>query len=409
MDSAKLVLNVEAAGASEVRAMDRHERAREPDGVSAIDPLRSHLNQVLHGPSGPSAALNAIWAAGMQRPNKQAEKPYLRLVIGASPSYFRDPGEGPGTWNADRLADFQREVLAWMRQRFGDDLAFASLHLDEDTPHIHALIVPTYERKPRTPGKRKRGETLEQFEARKTVAKAAVGVRTVGRSSHPVLSRRGSFDTMRHSLADHLAPLGIVYGDPLQPDESAKTTRQWVKEEAAKVAADRAALEADQAALEADRAALEADQAALEADQAALEADRTALEADRKAMAFDRANLEAEQKAMAIERKAMASDRDHLHGLVQSLEALIQRAQVALKSFLRLTPRVRRIIRDAEASAEERQAALEARSEIVKAVPPLRSTGSFLSDARRASLRSALEQAREPVSLDYGLDFDGPG
>ena len=388
MDSAKLVLNVEAAGASEVRAMDRHERAREPDGVSAIDPLRSHLNQVLHGPSGPSAALNAIWAAGMQRPNKQAEKPYLRLVIGASPSYFRDPGEGPGTWNADRLADFQREVLAWMRQRFGDDLAFASLHLDEDTPHIHALIVPTYERKPRTPGKRKRGETLEQFEARKTVAKAAVGVRTVGRSSHPVLSRRGSFDTMRHSLADHLAPLGIVYGDPLQPDESAKTTRQWVKEEAAKVAADRAALEAD---------------------QAALEADRTALEADRKAMAFDRANLEAEQKAMAIERKAMASDRDHLHGLVQSLEALIQRAQVALKSFLRLTPRVRRIIRDAEASAEERQAALEARSEIVKAVPPLRSTGSFLSDARRASLRSALEQAREPVSLDYGLDFDGPG
>lgn len=409
MDPAKLVLNIEAAGASEVRAMDQHERKRDPDGTSDIDPLRSHLNQVLHGPSGPSAALNAIWAAGVQRPNKQAEKPYLRLVIGASPSYFRDPGEGPGTWNADRLADFQREVMVWMRARFGDDLAFASVHLDEDTPHIHALIVPTYERKPRTPGKQKRGETTADFEARKAAAKAAVGVRTVGRSSHPVLSRRGSFDTMRHSLADHLAPLGIVYGDPLQPDESAKTTRQWVKEQAAKLDAERRALEADRTALEAGQAALEADRIALEADQAALEADRIALEANRKAMASERANLEAEQKAMAIEQKAMASDRDHLHGLVQSLEALIQRTQVALKSFLRLAPRVRRIIRDAEASAEERQAALEARSEIVKAVPPLRSTGSFLSDARRASFRSPLEQAREPVSLDYGLDFDGPG
>ena len=161
MDPAKLVLNIEAAGASEVRAMDSHEHKREPDGTSAIDPLRSHLNEVLHGPvAGPSAALRAVWAAGVKRPNVQAEKPYLRLVVSASPSYFRDPGEGPGTWNADRLADFQREVMVWMRARFGDDLAFASVHLDEDTPHIHALIVPTYERKPRTPGKQKRGETI---------------------------------------------------------------------------------------------------------------------------------------------------------------------------------------------------------------------------------------------------------
>ena len=111
-----------------------------------------------------------------------------------------------------------------------------------------------------------------------------MGVRTAGRSSHPVLSKKGSFDTMRHSLADHLAPLGIVYGDPLQPDESAKTTRAWVKEQAAKVAAERAALEADQEALNAGRAALEADQEALNAGRAALEADQEALKADRAAL-----------------------------------------------------------------------------------------------------------------------------
>ena len=144
------------------------------------------------------------------------------------------------------------------------------------------------------------------------------------------------------------------------------------------------------------------------------------MEAERKAMAVERAEMEAERKAMdaqkagnldqarswveriKIERADLATERQRLGGL-------IKRAQAALRIVLRLAPRVRRIVQDAEVGAEARQAAREARAEIVKAVPLLRSTGSFLSDARRAGLRSPLEQAREPVLLDDGLDFDGPG
>lgn len=402
MDPAKLVLNIEAAGASEVRAMDRHERNREPDGTSAIDPLRSHLNEVLHGPSGPSAALSAMWAAGVQRPNVQAEKPYLRLVIGASPSYFRDPGQGPGEWNAARLDDFQREVMAWMRGRFGDDLAFASVHLDEDTPHIHALIVPTYERKPRTPGKQKRGETLEQFQARKAAAKAAVGIRTAGRSSHPVLSRKGSFDAMRHSLADHLAPLGIVYGDPLEPDQSPKTTRAWVKEQAGKVVAERAALDVERASLEAERAALGDERLAVAAERAA-NYSQTREWVER---------IKVERADLAAKRVELDRERAQVQGLLQRLGGLVQRVEAALEAVLHMGPRVRRVLQDVEVAADERRAAKSARSEIVGLVPRLRSAKSFLGEARRVTLdlRSAPEQSREQrPGSEGGLDsLEGP-
>ena len=46
----KIVLSIEPAATSDVRAMDAHERLRKPDGTSAIDPERRHLNQTLHGP-----------------------------------------------------------------------------------------------------------------------------------------------------------------------------------------------------------------------------------------------------------------------------------------------------------------------------------------------------------------------
>ena len=85
-ESPKLVFNIEAASPSMVRAMDIHERLRAPDGTSAIDPLRRHLNEVLVGlKEGPSRSLDALYAKGVKRPTAQAESPYVRIVISASP------------------------------------------------------------------------------------------------------------------------------------------------------------------------------------------------------------------------------------------------------------------------------------------------------------------------------------
>lgn len=246
-----VVFNIEPATSSMVRAMDEHEKHRRPDGTSAIDPERGHMNAVLVGDEGgPSRSLELLYRFGVQRPTAQAESPYLRVVISASPSYFRpDDPDAAGTWDQERMESWKKETLAWLKKEFGADLVFASIHLDEDTPHIHALIAPTYERKPRQPGKKKRGETDAEFQIRKAEATGSVGVRTVGRASHLELSKRGSFTTLRKSLALALAPLGIEYGEdrgPSAPD--GLSTREWVRQETVRLRKAEEQLDADRRA-----------------------------------------------------------------------------------------------------------------------------------------------------------------
>ena len=56
-----VVMNIRYAGVSEIRAVTDHEIHRTPDGPSAIDPTRSHLNRVLHGPSTQQQAVELMW------------------------------------------------------------------------------------------------------------------------------------------------------------------------------------------------------------------------------------------------------------------------------------------------------------------------------------------------------------
>ncbi len=257
-----LVYNIEAATPSMLRSLDRHCCDREPDGASAIDQSRSHLNRILAGSEeGVLASLDQFYQGGVQRPTKQAESPYLRIVVSVSASYFRpDDPTAAGTWDQERLDAWLEATMSQLRSEHGDDLVYAELHLDEDTPHIHAVVAPTYSKKPRKPGRRKRNETEEEFEARKAAALAAEGVRAVGRASHPVLSKKGSYDGLRRRMAAAVAGLGIEYGQERQVDAPAgKSTREWVKEQAAAVAAKEAQIEADRAAARADREAAAAE------------------------------------------------------------------------------------------------------------------------------------------------------
>lgn len=228
-----LVFNIRPAAASDIRNLSAHELHRAPDGNSAIDPARSHLNRVLLGPRTQSEALDALFAAGVQRPATQAEAPYVQIVIGASAEFFRpDDPEAAGTFQSGRVEQFEREAMTWLKATFGDDLIHAATHLDEITPHMHVLIAPTYQKAARKPGRKKRGETDEAFEARKREAAERPTMRTVGRRSNALLAAPMSFQHLRQSLADHLAPLGIGYGNDLHPtDPDPQTTRQKLKSE----------------------------------------------------------------------------------------------------------------------------------------------------------------------------------
>lgn len=255
-----LVFNIRPASASSVRAMDRHERDRSPDGASAIDPARSPLNVTLHGNAeGPLAALDDLYESGVKRPAAQSESPYLQIVISASPGYFRPGDEAArGTWDQDRLDAWRTRTMEWLREEFGDDLVHASLHLDEDTPHVHALVAPTYSKKPRVPGRRRKDETEDAFQERRRAAQESDGMRTVGRASHPTLSAPGSFQRLRERLAVATHDLGIGYGQDRTPDApEGQTTREWVREQAAQVKEDRAQIERERAQLAVERSRLQ--------------------------------------------------------------------------------------------------------------------------------------------------------
>lgn len=224
---AQLVLNIRSASASAIAALDRHCRNRVSDGTaSRIDPSRTHLNRVLIGDeAGVSASLKTWFArTKARRPTRQADRPFVTLVIGPGVGFVDDGGS---------LADFNSAALEWLRTVAGDDIVHAELHLDETAPHMHVVVAPTYQRQKRIPGRRKKTETEEEFQVRREAAASAPGTRTVGRSSTR-WGKRGAYDELRRSAVDALAHLGIEYGTPRKRGDlrTARSTREWVEDRA---------------------------------------------------------------------------------------------------------------------------------------------------------------------------------
>jgi Plasmid recombination enzyme len=75
--------------------------------------------------------------------------------LGASPEYFRpDSPEQAGYYHDDILQAWIETNLKWLKDKHGDNLVKATVHLDTVTPHIAAYIVPIHD-DPREPGKKK--------------------------------------------------------------------------------------------------------------------------------------------------------------------------------------------------------------------------------------------------------------
>lgn len=67
----------------------------------------------------------------------------IEVLLSASPEYFRPdaPGHG-GVWDQGRLNAWVDASMKWLKSQYGLNIAQAILHLDEQTPHIHAIITP---------------------------------------------------------------------------------------------------------------------------------------------------------------------------------------------------------------------------------------------------------------------------
>lgn len=375
---AHLVFNIRPAAASDVRNLSAHELHRTPDGNSAIDPERSHLNRVLLGPRTQSEALEALFASGVQRPTAQAEAPYIQIVVGASAEFFRpnDP-EAAGTYDPERVEQFQREAMEWLKAKFGDDLLHVSLHLDETTPHMHVLVAPTYEKAARKPGRKKRGETDADFEARKREAAERPTIRTVGRRSNALLSAPNSFQTLRRSLADHLEPLGIEYGEDLRPDDpDPQTTRQHLKKENQRLKAENQRLKAENKKAEAEAKQIKA--------SATVEAALKLVEANERA---EEVRQQAEAEAKQIKANATEEASQTLTQARQQAET----AQSAARAAESATEAAQEAQRAAEAAtARTLSEARQKAAEIVKDASKVRVGFDLLVEAMKAILSEDL-------------------
>lgn len=67
------------------------------------------------------------------------------LLLTLSPEYF-DDGEldFKNKFNKKNTLDFIKQAKDFLINKYGNKLVHLSVHLDESTPHIHAVVVPTY-------------------------------------------------------------------------------------------------------------------------------------------------------------------------------------------------------------------------------------------------------------------------
>jgi hypothetical protein len=144
--------------------------------------------RLLAGSSDPATAAQALLASLPKAP-KAGSVLAVEAVMSASPAFFRpsDPAAA-GTYDEAKTVAWAETSVHWLKRHFGEhNVASAVLHLDESTPHIHAVIVPL----DCTP--RKKGKT-PRLNAKRW------------------LGGRERLSAMQDDYADFLAGLGITRG-----------------------------------------------------------------------------------------------------------------------------------------------------------------------------------------------------
>ena len=208
-----IVTNFRQASRANLKGATLHQTKRSPDGWSAIDLTRVHLNEVWVG-SGMHILndVNAYLADVVEPTYKNSSgSPFCTIILGASPEYFRPNGEAPGSEDLARLEAWKACTKIWIKETFGADLVSAIYNGDETTPHVHLAICPTYLKRPRKPDRKQPGETAAAFLQRCEDWKTAPGTKTLSWSSNEVLGRYNSFGHLRQSYADAMKPLGLEY------------------------------------------------------------------------------------------------------------------------------------------------------------------------------------------------------
>jgi len=120
-------------------AVSHNARQRETPNA---DPAALAKNRFLIGSPGDDPVAVCKARLGNQKVRKNAVYG-VDGFLGASPEYFRpDAPDQYGSVNRERLDAWVDASVDWLKDRYGDRVINAVLHLDEATPHIQFLLLP---------------------------------------------------------------------------------------------------------------------------------------------------------------------------------------------------------------------------------------------------------------------------
>lgn len=126
-----------------------------------VDPTRTHLNkELIEFPEGvvnrTEAIQHRLENAGLSRSVGKNQVQVIRFILsGSTEDMLRIQGEG-------KLDDWCRDSMDWIKKEYGEkNVVAATLHLDEDVPHIHVAVVPIVQ------GERRKKKSNKEQEAPK--------------------------------------------------------------------------------------------------------------------------------------------------------------------------------------------------------------------------------------------------
>ena len=222
-----VVLRFEGLKPSDLGGYEGH-RTRRGGDLGHVDGGRKHLNRRLIGDEDWAAkALDEIdairvgnFAAELESLEARKRKkdikrrlaegphdpwrptrhgPMRELILTANKEWFDDDLSGfLGEGGNQRVEEFERLAVGWLTHQFGDDVIHARADLDEQTYHIHAVIMPrvTVEM---TRTNKKTGET-----------KVIATRRMLQPSKFEVIE---DYEKAQDSVGEWFAELGLVRGE----------------------------------------------------------------------------------------------------------------------------------------------------------------------------------------------------
>lgn len=263
------------------------------------------------------------------------------------------------------LARWERRNLAWLHDRYGDQLRVVLAHDDEEHPHLHAWLLPDDPGADATtlhPGKVAKRRVEEEEKAAGSPPREAV--KAANRALREAMTLFQ--DEYYHAVG---APEGLTRTGPRRR----RLTRQQWKAEKAAAAATAASLER-----------------ASQADELVAEIDRDRQSLDEREAALDRAFDEIEQVQVAQEK-----ERRRLSGLAHALTEAQRAASAVLRELRGLVGLDRSLRTDLKVGLQEILSALQPKK-------PVSEHERIVSDI----------ESRIPSAADkpgQALDETGPG